>query len=264
MAQRTLRLHVAPYLVLLPLLSYGAPASAQAGPDTFTVTTTALTESVTCPNGSITPLSEDPSSTVDSGSNDSVAGSTTVTACGQIIYQASQIDDRSSASDIVSLDDATGETDAQNVSLLGGLVTFDSEQAPGTCQSNDAQGDFSCSGTGTFTHLAINGSRVATGTYAAGTTFNIINAQILAPNCTRVALFNGKLVLADSQIAGNDTNSPVVEGEWLHLTGNAICLGLPLGTTKYDLHDPVKWFVGSNQGQGFLEDRAAQFELLVK
>lgn len=117
-------------LSLALLMAYGTTAMAQSGPDSFISTTTALTGSVTCSNGAVTPLSVDPSTTNDSGSNESTAGATTVTACGQTIYQASSIDDKSHADDTAVLDDGGGETDAQNVSILGGLVTFPRSKPP--------------------------------------------------------------------------------------------------------------------------------------
>lgn len=45
-------------------------------------------------------------------------------------------------------------------------------------------------------------------------------------------------MLLDSQITGNNTANATAEGEWIHLTGQATCVGLPLGaTTHYDLRD---------------------------
>ena len=193
---------------------------------------------MTCSNGSVTPIAVDPSTTIDSGSNDSSVGATAVTACGQTIYQASSIDDKTHADDSVALDDAFSETDAQNVSILGGLVTFAQEQAPATCQDNPGLGEVTCGGEGKFKSLAINGSPVALGTYLPGTTFQIVNAQVLTPGCIGASLFTGKVVLLDSKITDNGTDDVEAAGEWIHLTGQAVCLGLPLGsTTTYDLAD---------------------------
>lgn len=232
------QMRLAGSLCLPFLMFFAASASAQSGPDSFTMTTSALAGTVTCSNGTVTPISVDPSTTTDSGSNESIAGATSLTACGQSIYQASSIDDKSHADDTAALDDASGETDAQNVSILGGLVTFSSEQAPATCQTTDSAGDVVCGGDGHFSHLAINGSAVAAGDYAPGSSFQIVNAQVVAPDCVGVSLFTGQLTMLDSQTANNDTASPESEGEWLHLTGQATCVGLPLGaTTHYDLRD---------------------------
>jgi len=234
----TAKTRLAGSLSLILWMGYGTSAMAQAGVDSFVTTTSALAGSVTCSNGTVTPISVDASTTNDSGSNESTAGTTTVTACGQTIYQASSIDDKSHADDTVSQDDSTGETDAQNVSLLGGLVTYSQEQAQTICQPTDANGDVGCTGVATFTGLTIDGNLLPAGATTPGETYPIVNAQVLAPDCVGVALFTGKVVLLDSQIVNNNTPNVTGEGEWIHVTGSATCLGLPLGaTTHYDLRD---------------------------
>jgi len=212
---------------------------AQTGPLDVEVTSSALTGSVTCSDGTVNSISLDPSTAHDSGSNDSAVGSSSLTLCGQNIYQSGAIDDSTSASDTTSLDDGVGTTKANNVSMLGGLVTYTKEDASSTCEVTDPVARvFSCSGSATVSNLDINGvPAIAAGTYAPGTTLNIVNAHVLSPACTGVALFTGKLVLEDEQIYNNNSLNPSAEMAWLHLIGDAVCVGLPLGTTHYDLRD---------------------------
>ena len=219
------------------VLSCGQFALAQTGTMQFTVTAADLTGTVTCPDGTVVTLApDDPSTTSTSGSNEATLTSSTVTACGKTIYQATNLDDKTDASDTTTLDDADGQNIASNIKFLGSLVSADSENAPENCTGDDTNSTVTCSGTGTFKNLAIGGSRIPAGSYAAGTTFDIIQAQILSPTCLGVELFTGKLVLADSTVTNNNSTNPSIETAWLHITGQSVCV-LTGATTKYDLRD---------------------------
>ena len=218
-------------------LACGQLALAQTGTVQFTVTAADLTGTVTCPDGTVVTLApDDPSTTSTSGSNEATLTSSTVTACGKTIYQATNLDDKTDASDTASLDDADGQNMASNIKFLGSLVTADAENGPANCTADPNNSTVTCGGTGTFINLAIGGSLVPAGTQPAGTTFDIVQAQILSPTCLGVELFTGKLVLADSTITNNNSTHPSIEIAWLHLTGESVCV-LTGATTKYDLRD---------------------------
>jgi hypothetical protein len=227
------------FLLTLGLaLGWGHYAAAQAGPIEFSATAAALTGTVTCPDGTVTTLTPvDPSTTSISGSNEAKLTSATVSACGKTIYGATNIDDKTDASDTTTLDDADGQNIASNVKFLGSLVTAATENAPANCTAQGSA-NVHCHGTGRFTNVAIGGSPIASGVYAGGTTFNIVKAQILSPTCSGVELFTGKLVLADSTITNNHTTHPSAEVDWLHITGQSLCV-LTGAVTKYDLRDAV-------------------------
>lgn len=207
------------------VLACGQSALAQAGTEQFTVIAADLTGTVTCPDGTVVTLTpDDPSTTSTSGTNEATLTSSTVTACGKTIYQATNLDDKTGASDTGSLDDGDGQNMASNIQFLGSLVSADSENGPANCTADLNNSTVTCSGTGTFKNLAIGGSHLPAGTDAGGTTFNIVQAQILSPTCLGVELFTGKLVLADTTITNNNSTQPSIEIAWLHITGESVCV----------------------------------------
>jgi hypothetical protein len=142
-------------LFTLGLTFLALPVSAQTnGPDTFDITESALTGTVACNGGTPTPIANVDASTTDaSGSNDDQASSLSANACGFPLYAIGSANDATSASDTSSQDNGDGTGTVQQVSLLGGVVTYDAKSETDTCTATDSQGDASCTNTTTVQNL---------------------------------------------------------------------------------------------------------------
>jgi hypothetical protein len=62
----------------------------------------------------------------------------------------------------------------------------------------------------------------------------LTNLTVLGSNCTGGELFTGQVTLQEVTQSANSTTESV-DLVAIHLKGTSTCVGLPLGTTKYDL-----------------------------
>jgi hypothetical protein len=216
-------------------------ASAQAtGPDTFDMTESALVGTVACNGGAANPIAAVDSSTTDvSGSNDDLGSSLSSTACGLPLYSISSANDASYASDTPSADDGGGTSTLQQVSLLGGVLTFTSKSETGVCDIVDSQGDVGCSDTTAIQNLTFAGQPI-TGTFTQPTSFNATDLQVQLPGaCTGIALFTGTLTVAGTTTQGSGTNDLTQTFTPVALNGTLTCVGLPLTSVQVSLGDEM-------------------------
>lgn len=217
---------------LLIAATLAEPIAAQTtGPVTFDSTESALTGTVACNGGTATPISSVDASTTDTaGSNDAVATNLAATACGLPLYTIASANDASSASDTPTQDDGAGTSAVSQMSLLGGVLSYDAKTESANCNTT------TCSDTTTIQNLYFAGRHI-TGTYTQPTTFNAVSVAVQMPGyCTGAALFTGQLTVASSseQTSGNVREvqlSPVA------LQGTLSCLGVPLTTMTVSLQD---------------------------
>lgn len=213
-----------------------APAMAQsAGPVSFDVTESALAGTVTCLGGSATTVAPVDASTTDvTGSNDSKAINLSATACGLPLYSFASADDDSSAQDTASQDDGDGGSSLSNVSLLGGLVTYQSKTETDAC--NDSGQAIACQSTTSIQNLNFAGQHI-TGTFTSATQFPAVSVMVKIPGyCTGAALFTGTLTLDDSLAQANG-NTETITATPLALKGTLTCVGLPLTSMSVALLD---------------------------
>ncbi|MGN6322148.1 MAG: hypothetical protein ACTHNE_10530 [Dyella sp.] len=213
------------------------PAAAQStGPVQFDVTESALVGTVSCNGGQATAVTPVDASTTDvSGSNDAKASNLSAQACGLPLYMITSADDSTSAQDTTSEDDGDGDSTLQNVSLLGGLLTYQSKIETDACNAVSASA-VTCQDTTSVQNLVFAG-RHLTGTFTAPATFGATNASVQIPDyCTGLALFTGTLTVAGTsvQISGNTATVKMVP---VALKGTLTCVGLPLDRMSVELKD---------------------------
>jgi hypothetical protein len=226
-----LPLHFSPIqiaLLTIGLACLSAPLTAQdSGSVSFDSTESALTGTVACNGGVVTPISSvDASATDVTGSNDAVASNLIATACGLPFYTITSANDASSASDTSTQDDGAGTSSVSQMSLLGGVLTYDTKTETDNCNAN-TPGEVNCTDTTTVTNFYFAGQHI-TGTFTQPTTFNAVSVTVQIPGyCTGVALFTGQLTVAGSntQTSGNTTEIQMTP---VALEGTLSCVGLPL------------------------------------
>ena len=217
--------------------SLAAPAVAQnTGAAQFDVTESALTGTVLCNGGPATTITPVDASTTDvTGSNDAQASNLIAQACGLPLYSIASADDSTSAQDTSSQDDGDGNSSLQNVSLLGGLLTYQSKVEADACNASSAQ-TVSCQDTTTVNNLAFAGQHI-TGTFTSPTTFQAVNVSVQLPGyCTGLALFTGSLTVAGTSVQSAG-NTATVRMAPIALHGTLTCVGLPLESMQVALED---------------------------
>lgn len=201
----------------------------------FDATESALAGTVACNGGAATPIAQVDASTTDvSGSNDDKASNLSATACALPLYSINSSDDSTSAQDTSSLDDDTGNGTAKTVSLLGGVLTYDSKVEADNC--TDTGQAVNCQDTTTIQNLVFGGQHI-TGQFTQPTTFNAVDLSVQLPGyCTGLALFTGSLTVAGSSLSTNGDNT-TVDMNPIALKGTLTCVGLPLASIQVDLQD---------------------------
>jgi hypothetical protein len=246
-----LRLSSLPLALLTLGLTVGAagPLAAQStGPDSFDATESSLTGTVACNGGSATPISSvDASTTDDTGSNDAIASNVSATACSFPLYSMGSANDASSASDTSSLDDGAGTSTISQVSLLAGVLTYNTKTETDNCTA-DASGAVNCTGTTTIQGVNFAGQQI-TGTFTQPTTFNAVSVAVQLPGyCIGAALFTGQLTVDGSSVQTSG-NTGTVQMAPVELSGTITCLGLPLGSMTVALADVSNFAVQSRHAQ---------------
>jgi hypothetical protein len=212
------------------------PAAGQTtGPVAFDVTSSALTGTVSCNGGAAVTIAPVDASTTDvTGSNDNKASNLSSTACGLPLYSIGYVDDSSSAQDTSSQDEGDGNSTEQNVSLLGGVVTYTAKTETGGCV--DVGQTVNCQDTTTISNLYFAGQHIV-GNFTQPRTFNATSLSVQVPGyCLGAALFTGSLTVAGSSASANG-NAEAVSMAPLALEGTLTCVGLRLTSVKVALKD---------------------------
>lgn len=227
---------VAPAALALVSVTVAPSAWAQTtGSVAFTPTESALVGTVACNGGPPTAIAPvDASTTNTTGSNDNQASNLSGQACGLPLYTITSTDSATTASDVTSQDDGDGTSTIQQMSLLGGVLTYKSKTESGGCNSSGTS--VACSGNAQFGNLVFGGQTI-TGTYSQPTTFQVTNVSVTVPGtCTGVALFTGTLTLAGTS-RSQQGNKGTVSLTPLALNGTLTCIGLPLTSVTVALKD---------------------------
>jgi hypothetical protein len=228
-------------ITLLPLLvgsMLAWPAMGQStGLVVFDSSEDALYGTSACNGIGNSPITLVQSDTDGSGNNANQASNVSATACGgQSLFSAQSASESTSAQDLVAQDDGAGSSQEQNVSLLGGLVSYASKSESDNCSTPDGI-NISCSDATSLSDLYFNGQRI-TGTYDSPTTFQAVNVKVEVVGCTGVDLFTGQLTVGGSTVQlSSDGQSGTVQMIPLELQGTLNCLGIPLGSMTVDLKD---------------------------
>ena len=238
----------APYTAILLMsivsVAVGLSRSANAQTAQFSTEADAVSGTVTKSilgliDETVTIAPVDQSSTVTSGDNNVHAASDSQTVLGVEVYNLGTVDDSTSASYTATLDDGVGTASTAAGSLLGGLVTWQSNIEPLNCTiDTTVAGQIDCSSIQTTYGLTINGVAVAPGTYPSGASFAVTGTLADAECGLGVETFSGSLITQEPQITGDGTDDVTLKIVGLHLLGEATCrtLGLiPLFSTSYDI-----------------------------
>ena len=227
-------------------LTFGAvaPVSAQStGPVSFTSTESALTGTYACNGGPAMPIPPvAASTTVGTGSNDVQASNLTASACGLPLYTIASANDASSASDTLTQDYGAGTSTVLQMSLLGGVLTYNKKIESDNCNVN-TQGEINCTDTTTVQNLYFAGQHI-TGTFTQPTTYNAVSVSVQIPGyCTGVGLFTGQLTVAESntQTSGDTTVHQMTP---IALEGTLTCVGLPLTWITVEMADQLVEMAG--------------------
>jgi hypothetical protein len=225
---------------LLAGLTTGSIRAQGTGPITFYVGESALSGAVACNGGQATPMAPVDASTSNGngGLNDASASSLSADACGLPLYTVQSAQDASYTGDTGSSDVGNGGNGLEQVSLLGGVLTFQAKTEYDFCGAS-ASGNaaiINCQDNTQIQDLVFAGQPV-TGTYTQPTTINADDVQVQLPGyCTGIALFNGSLTInSASQQQSDDAGS--IDMAPVALNGTLTCVGLPLGSTTVNLRD---------------------------
>ncbi|HET7332542.1 hypothetical protein [Dyella sp.] len=214
------------------------PATAQdTGPVAFDVTESALTGTVSCNGDASTVITPVDASTTDvSGSNDAQASNLSAQACGLPLYTIMSADDSTSAQDTTSQDYGDGNSTLQDVSVLGGVLTFQSKTETEACNFISATQTIDCQGGTIFRGIVFAGKNIS-GTFTSPTTFEANSVSVQLPGyCTGAALFTGNLTVASTSVQTNG-GTTTLRIDPISLKGTLICVGLPLVSMQVDLQD---------------------------
>lgn len=233
-------------ITLLPLLvgsMLAWPAMGQStGPVDFDATEAALAGSYACNGGNTIQFAPvDASTTGVSGLNANQGTNLSGTTCGLPLYSIQSASDSTSAQDSPTQDDGAGNGAVQNVSLLGGVVTYQSLSEGDSCDTTSGA-TINCTDATTITKLEFAGQEIS-GTFTASTTFNAVDVGVLDPGCTGVETFTGSLTLADSSSqVSPDGQSGTIGISPIRLQGTLTCIGLQLSSMTIDLKDYLQMY----------------------
>lgn len=223
--------------------AWALPVAAQsAGPVEFKVTESALTGTVSCNGGPATAITPVDASTTDvTGSNDAQASNLSAQACGLPLYSIASADDSTGAQDQPGANNGGGSSDLENVSLLGGLVTYRSKLESHSCTA--ATGSIltiNCTDITTLDDLIFAGNLIV-GPLDLPVTISESDIVVQIPGyCTGVAVFNGSLTLFSlSTQEDPEKNARSVNVSPIELDGTLTCLGLPLASMEVHLKDAL-------------------------
>lgn len=181
----------------------------------------------------------DQSNTATSGSNDVPAATAAQTILGVAVYNLGTVDDSTSASYTATLDGGVDSASTAAGSLLGGLVTWQSNFDPLSCSIDPTlEGQIDCSSVQTTYGLTIDGVAVPPGNYPSGASFPVTGDLTDAQCGLGTETFSGSLFTQESQVTGIGTAAVTIKQIGLHLVGNATCRTLnliPLYITHYDI-----------------------------
>lgn len=231
-------------LVLVAIsLSLGVAAQTAAQTLQFTTEADTVTGTVTKTIAGELPQSTtiapiDPSTTQGSGSNSQTAPNASVTIYGVEVYNFTTISNSTDAANSSGSDD--GDADAQTgaTSLLGGLITWYSNDDPFACVADPNISNFvDCQSTEVTHALTINGVGLALGTYPGGAEFPVAGTINDSQCLLGTETFSGSLIAQESSYS-NDTEPSYINLTGMHLVGDATCKTLDAVTlfvTHYDL-----------------------------
>lgn len=227
-------------VTLIAGLATGSIQAQGTGPVAFNVTASALTGTVACNGGAATPIAPVDASTSNGngGLNNVSASSLSANACGFPLYTMQSVEDASFTADTGSSDVGNGGNGITQVSLLGGILTYQAKTEYDLCGAS-ASGNtatINCQDTTQIQNLMFAGQSI-TGTFTQPQTFNAVDVQVQLPGyCTGIALFTGSLAV-DSVSQQQSGNSGTVTIAPISLTGTLSCIGLPLGSVEVNLQD---------------------------
>jgi hypothetical protein len=243
-------------VALIAGLTTGSISAQDNGPVAFDATDSALSGTVACNGGQPTTIKPVDASTsdVNEGLNDVMASNLSATACGLPLYSIQSIQVATYTSDTSSSDVGNSGDGIQQVSLLGGLLTFQAKTEYDLCgaSASGSTTTINCQDTTQIQKLVFAGQPI-TGNYTQPTTLNVTSVQVQVPGyCTGIALFTGSLTLASEsqQQSGNTTTITFAP---IALAGTLTCVGLPLTSMTVNLQDQVTVV---NTPLGFVEDGA--------
>ncbi|HTV85903.1 MAG TPA: hypothetical protein VME63_10865 [Dyella sp.] len=228
-------------VTLLAGLSAGSVLALNLLPVAFDVTESALSGTVACNGGQAQPIEAVDASISDDngGLNDVSASSLSADACRLPLYTIQTAQDASYSADTDSSDVGNGGNGVEQVSLLGGILTYEAKTEYDLCAAT-ASGEtdtIHCQDATQIQNLVFAGEPI-TGTFTQTTTFDAVDAQVqLSPRyCTGVALFTGSLTVnavsqQQSGSIGSISMAPIA------LQGTLSCVGLPLGSMTVNLQD---------------------------
>jgi hypothetical protein len=228
-------------ITLLPLLvgsMLAWPAMGQStGPVDFDSTEAALAGSYACNGGNTIQFAPvDASTTGVSGLNANQGANLSGTTCGLPLYSIQSASDSTSAQDSPTQDDGAGNGAVQNVSLLGGVVTYQSLSEGDSCGTTDGV-TITCSDTTTITNLKVGGQSV-TGTFTSPATYNLVDVGVLDPGCLGAETFTGMVTIASaSSLVSPGGQSATATMAPVRVDGTLTCLGLPLVSEQVHLQD---------------------------
>jgi hypothetical protein len=227
-------------VTLIAGLATGSIQAQGTGPVAFNVTASALTGTVACNGGAATPIAPVDASTSDGngGLNDVSASSLSANACGFPLYTMQSVEDASFTADTGSSDVGNGGNGITQISLLGGILTYQAKTEYDLCGAS-ASGNtatINCQDTTQIQNLMFAGQSI-TGTFTQPQTFNAVDVQVQLPGyCTGIALFTGSLTV-DSVSQQQSGNSGTIAIAPIALNGTLSCIGLPLGSVTVNLQD---------------------------
>lgn len=237
-----------PYTAILMMamvsVAVGLSRSANAQTAQFSIEADAVSGTVTKSilgvlNETITIAPVEQSNTVMSGSNVVSAGSASRTVLGVEVYDLGTVDDNTNASYTATLDGGVGTASTGVGSLLGGLVTWQSNIELLNCAiDSTVAGQIDCNSIQNMYGMAIHGVAVSPGTYPTGASFPVTGTLTDVECGLGIETFSGSVVVQESQITGLGTDDVTLKVSGLHLVGEATCrtLGLiPLFSTSYDI-----------------------------
>lgn len=212
------------------------------GPLVFDSTNSALTGTVACNGGqpvAITPV-EASTSDANGGLNEVSGSNLAANSCGFPLYSMQSEEGATYTSDTNTSDVGNGGNGMEQVSLLGGVVTYDAKTEYDLCagSASDSTATINCQDNTQIQNLVFAGQPI-TGTFTQPTTFNALNVQVKIPGyCTGLALFTGSLTVDSvSQQQSGDTGS--ITSAPISLNGTLTCVGLPLASMTVNLQDPT-------------------------
>jgi ChpA-C len=233
---------IAAYLILLAGgvgLSLPQNSAAQTGPVSFTMMVAALGGTVTCGDGTITPIGPvDAAQVATTGDKTNTVSSASGSACGMQIFSIGSSTTEAKADDSTNLDDGDTREIVRQLQLLNGVVAYDGSVSEELCVTPPS-GTTKCGSSTTFANISVAGRKLAQAKYTPGTEIPIDHFELPQPllGCAQGSDFNGKLILGEF-LNTTDSATGLRNLQWnaLHLIGDAECSS-PSSKVHVDLID---------------------------